>query len=164
MALDLTCPTCRSENTQRLTIMKSQQSFTGSAGQTALAAHLKPPAKPWGSILVLVIGLGVLGMAVAVSFWARNPWPIIPVFALWIGSGLWMRKVYQQKLREWERYLDAHFICLRCGALFKPSREVPGGSSAVKVCLSSACARQIPREAKTCPYCGLAQAPRLAKV
>jgi RNA polymerase subunit RPABC4/transcription elongation factor Spt4 len=163
MALDLTCPTCRSENTQRLTIMKSQQSFTGSAGQTALAAHLKPPAKPWGLALVFVIGMGALAMAVAIALWTRNPLPVIPVLAIWIAAGLWMRKTYQHTLREWERYLDAHFICLRCGALFKPSREVPGGSSAVKVCLSSACARQIPREAKTCPYCGLTQVPRLAK-
>ena len=163
MALDLTCPTCRSENTQRLTIMKSQQSFTGSAGQTALAAHLKPPPRPWAAVVLHVCGLGVLAIAGGVAFWTHNPWVIVPILPLWIAAWLWIRNDYQRKLREWERYLDMNFICLRCGALFRPSRQVLGGTSPVKVCLSSTCARQIPREAKTCPYCNSAQGPRLAK-
>lgn len=161
MALDLTCPICRSENTQRLTIMKSQQSFTGSAGQTTLAAHLKPPPKPWGAILVFVGGFVLFALAAVVALWTHDFWLMVLVVPIWIGASVWMQKGHQREVREWERYLDMHFICLRCGALFKPGREVPGATSAIKVCPSAGCARQIPREAKTCPYCGAAQGPRL---
>lgn len=163
MPLALTCPTCGSENTQRLSIMKSQQTFTGSAGQTALAAHLRPPPRPWGFVVGFVLGLGVLGLSFAVSVSYRNPLPIALALMVWIGTGLWMRRPYLQKYREWERYLDAHFICLRCGALFKPGRDLIGVGALMKQCLSQACARQIPRDARSCPFCGTKQVPRLAK-
>jgi hypothetical protein len=163
MGLDLKCPTCGSENTQRLTILKSQQTFTGSAGQTALAAHLRPPPKPGGFVIGFIVGAGLLAALFAVSLWERNPIPVVFSVLIWLGTGWWMRRPYERKFREWERYLDAHFFCLRCGALFKPGRELPGTTSPIKVCLSAGCARQIPREARTCPYCGLAQVPRLAK-
>jgi hypothetical protein len=163
MALDLTCRTCGSENTQRLSIMKSQQTFTGSAGQTALAAHLRPPPRPWWLVAVFILGFGVFVLSVAVSIWARNPLLVVLAVATCIGTGLLTRRPYLRKYREWERYLDAHFICLRCGALFKPGRDILGAASSVKACLSPTCTRQIPRDAKSCPYCGTPQVPRLAK-
>jgi hypothetical protein len=164
MALNLKCPTCGSDNTQRLSIMKSQQTFTGSAGQTALAAHVQPPPRPWGFVIGFVVGLGVLGLLFAVSMWDRNPLPIVLAVMIWVGIGLWMRGPYLVKYREWERYLDAHFICLRCGALFKPGRDIAGSAPAVKQCMAPACARPIPRDTRVCPFCGIQQGPRLAKV
>jgi hypothetical protein len=163
MPLDLKCPTCGSENTQRLSIMKSQQTFTGSAGQTALAAQVKAPPTPWGFAIGFGAGLAVLVLLLMISDWDRNPLYLVLFVLIWVGTGVWMRRPYEPKFREWERYLDAHFICLRCGALFKPGREVPAtGLMSVKFCLSPECGKEISRDAMTCPHCGAAQAPRLA--
>ncbi|MBI4400019.1 MAG: zinc ribbon domain-containing protein [Nitrospirae bacterium] len=163
MVLDLRCPTCASDYTQRLSMMRGLQGLTDSAGQTALVAPLKAPAKPWGFLLGFVLGLLLTVLIVTQNGWSRSPLLVVIFFTAWIGTGVLVIWPYRRKLREWQQYLDAHFICHRCGAIFQPGKPTKQGLTLRKVCIVQRCGKQIPQEAKTCPYCGQAQVPRVAK-
>lgn len=163
MVLDLRCPTCASDYTQRLSMMRDLQGLPDSAGEPARVAPLKAPAKPWGFLLGFVLGLLLTVLIVTQNGWGRSPWLVLIFFAVWMGTGVVLLWPYRRKLREWRHYLDTHFICHRCGAIFQPSKPTKQELTLRKVCIVQQCGKHIPQEAKTCPYCGQAQAPRIAK-
>ena len=124
MPQDLKCPSCRSDNTQRLSIMYSQQSVKGTigAGRTMLAASLKKPQKPWPmtvGFLVALVSIPIFNLifgsgSAAVGF---------GFIGVWFAVGYWMKVSYQKELQRWEDMLEQKFMCLRCGKTFYPPTE-----------------------------------------
>lgn len=119
MALDLKCRSCGSENTQRLSVMQSQQSYTGLAGQTHLAATLKPPKKPWA--YTTGFGFGLVFLVVAGQ--TQSGWAALLFFIVWGGIGYWIENKYLLERLSWREYLADNFICLRCGNTFDVGAE-----------------------------------------
>lgn len=130
MTLDLKCRSCGSDNTQRLSVMNSQQSYTGMAGQTKLAA-LKPPSKPWAFTIGFVLGLIALVIVGSITGKDGGAWSGVSFLAVWFGVGFWLKSDYQNKFTKWQDYLEENFICLRCGTIFRVGVD-PGRAQQVK--------------------------------
>ena len=121
MAVDLKCKSCSSENTQRLSVMRGQQSVRSAigSGQTALAAALKEPKKFWAYALGFMAAACTVPMVWALSGSSVNSaLPGLVFLCVWLGMGYWINSNYQIRLEAWEDYLHEHFICLRCGNVF----------------------------------------------
>jgi hypothetical protein len=103
MALDLKCPSCASDNTQRLTVMRSQQSVGGTIGkgQTALAASFQEPSKPWASTIGFVIGLCIIPILSAFSGGSTSPVPVLGFLLVWLGIRYWIKQTYDLQLHKW---------------------------------------------------------------
>lgn len=123
MALDLNCPSCASDTTQRLSMMRSQQTAGGTLGkgQTVLAASFQEPRKPWASTIGFVIGLCTIPIVSAFSGRSTNsPVPVIGFLLVWLGIRYWIKQTYDIQLQKWQDKLEESFICLRCGEVFTP--------------------------------------------
>lgn len=102
--------------------MQGQQTYTGTAGQTALAATLRPPQKQSilvpsvisGMCLAFVIGFFTEGMVF------RAPAILLAFIMPWIIFSMQTKASYENELKAWKDYLERHFICLRCGEIFEP--------------------------------------------
>lgn len=126
MALNLTCPTCNSDNTQRLNMMKGQQSFTGMAGQTTLAAALNKPGKPWAYLLGFVCSVVALMLCLAILPKDTQGVSFLVFIYTWWAVGRYITLGYLEQIDRWETYLEENFICLRCGAMFHvPALDAP---------------------------------------
>jgi hypothetical protein len=123
--LDLKCPSCSSDNTQRLSVMHGQQSVKGTigAGQTVLAASFQEPKKPWASTIGFFIALCTLPIFSAFSG-SGSPIPVVGFLVVWLGIRFWMNQDYERKFRQWQNKLDENFICLRCGNIFSTPSEM----------------------------------------
>jgi hypothetical protein len=121
MPQDLKCPSCSSDNTQRMSVMYSQQSVKGTigAGQTVLAASLKKPTAPWAITLGFLVAL-LSGAIFGAIFGSDNPATGLGFIVVWAGVWYLVHQDYESKLRKWQNTLDENFMCLRCGATFCP--------------------------------------------
>jgi hypothetical protein len=121
MTQDLKCPSCSSDNTQRLSVMYSQQSVKGTvgSGQTALAASLQKPKAPWATTLGFLAALITIPISRAI-FGPDNPALGLLFIVAWVGVWYWIHEGYASKLRKWQNTLDENFMCLRCGTTFTP--------------------------------------------
>lgn len=119
--MNLTCPACHSENTQRLSVMQAQQSKTGLSGQTILAAQLGPPKKQHWFVIGLILALPAGGLVGAATSASATPWGGLIFLFTWLVVGAIGKGYEERKVQEWQLYCEAHFICLRCGQIFKPA-------------------------------------------
>lgn len=118
--MNLTCPSCRSDNTQRLSLMQAQQTSTGLAGQTALAAKLGPPKKQHWFVVSFILAIPAGMIVGAMTSSSITPWGGLAFLLIWLVVGSVGKGYEEQRFREWQRYCEEQFICLRCGHTFKP--------------------------------------------
>ena len=125
MALDLKCPSCDCDNTQRLSVMWDQQSVVGTIGngQTFLAASLKAPLKPWALTVGFIIALCTIPIFSALPSGLESLVFLLGFPLVWLGIRYWMNQNYEAKYQKWKDNLDENFICLRCGDIFDPPSD-----------------------------------------
>lgn len=109
------CPTCGSDNIQKLslTVMKGTKSGAIGSTQTALAEIHSPPTERrwvWWSIGLFFFGPGAITTG--------NGFFIVVAAACALGLGYalyYNHAVYYKELQAWNRL----WICQRCAAVFK---------------------------------------------
>ena len=135
--IDLTCPKCRSDNTQKLSLAVEGGTFSNKAitigagvantgaglgaGSTKgtstsrLAQRHEAPEK----IPVIRGGLSILIVAWVVSLLA-GPWAMTVGYLIAVAGAGWgwvyNFRFYPTEMAEW----DAKYLCLRCSEVFKP--------------------------------------------
>lgn len=115
MRLELHCPACDSENTQRLSLVHLLRGDTGLGARLFPSPRLTPPYKPPAVMLGLLAGL-IVGTAIfQVLPWELVAWSLLPVVLTWVSVTIWLHLSYKQRLMVWEDRVDKHFFCWRCG-------------------------------------------------
>jgi hypothetical protein len=120
MALDLKCRACSSDNTQKISLLRGQQSFTGVAGQTALAASLQPPKSPKAFLSGFLFGALAWKLVLEVHFPMAELFGPMCFVAIFLGVGMYRTSQHEKVLAAWNVFAESHFLCLRCGATFQP--------------------------------------------
>lgn len=134
------CPSCGSENTQKISILyDSGTSKSAAAGvafgggamgigalsgytRSSLAASISPPQKRSSSTLIF----GIMVMTVfCAALLASSGWLCVLVVVIigvaasilvWIGNNRDNKRYFEPEFSEWGK----RFFCLRCGRIFLP--------------------------------------------
>ena len=126
MSLDLKCPSCSADNTQRISAIVEQQTATGS--QSALAKRYNLPKQPWAYFQGFLLGVPintVLMLTISSPEASEMNTALADVvssvafLSIWIGYGAWKTKTYRKKLDEWKRAIASKVLCLQCGHAFE---------------------------------------------
>jgi len=123
--LDLTCPSCGIDRTQRLSLLRRFYGDGGFVGQAFLLEGLERPHQPWGYTTGLFVGLLLGAMSYVILPEAYKLFSILPLVLGWLGVGVRARMNYRDKRAKWESNLDQFFLCLRCGEVFRPRKQRP---------------------------------------
>jgi len=145
--MQLNCPSCKSENTQRLAVVHESgisqihsktggiglgvgrgglsvgvgKASTASSAQTAVSQRVAPPQKKRYFKPLLWMFLGWVVVALGVSS-IRSPVLSYMVSAVWLaGSAAWIYHAVQYNFKAWPVQIKVwqdSFMCHRCNHLF----------------------------------------------
>lgn len=127
MSAERTCPTCSTENAERIGDMVRQQTSTAKTlGDIPKTYH--PPKAPWaylqGFLLAIPVNAGVmLGLAspqgaeseIAMAEVASS----VAFLSVWVGYGALKTKNYTEKLNAWKDTIASKFLCRKCSHAFE---------------------------------------------
>ena len=117
---DFKCPSCETERTQRLSLLRRFYGDGGFVGLEFASKGLERPHQPWGFTLGFFLGL-LLGSFAYEFLPERFMLVSVAVLILvWVSVGGWAWMSYKDKRVAWERELEQYFLCLRCGEVFRP--------------------------------------------
>ena len=125
MSVNLACPSCSAENTQRISAIAQQQTSTGT--QSTLASQYNPPKHPWAYLQGFLLGIPLytiltLSMtspeASEMNIAIADIVSSVGFLGVWIGYGAWKTKTYRKKFDAWERTIGSKVLCLQCGHAF----------------------------------------------
>ena len=126
MPVDLACPSCSAENTQRISAIVQHQTLTGS--QSALASQYKPPKHPWAYLQGFLLGIPVYTVlmltmtspeASEMNTAVADVVSSVVFLGVWVVYGAWKTRIYRRKLDEWEHSIASKVLCLQCGHAFE---------------------------------------------
>ncbi|MGH7205717.1 MAG: hypothetical protein ACREI2_05865 [Nitrospiraceae bacterium] len=123
--LDLTCPSCGTERTQRLNLLRRFYGDGGFVGHAFLSEGLERPHQPWGFTAGFLVGLLLGAISYVILPEAYQLFSVLPLVLGWLGVGVRARMKYHDKRAKWESALDQYFMCLRCGDVFRPRKQRP---------------------------------------
>ncbi|GKS63314.1 hypothetical protein YTPLAS72_06180 [Nitrospira sp.] len=126
MSAERTCPTCSTENAQRIgDILRDSQSRKGEP--SAVPASYHPPKAPWAYLQGFLLGIPVNA---AVMLTMGSPQSSESEMAMaemassaaflgvWVGYGILKNKNYTQKLDAWKETSASKFFCRKCSHAF----------------------------------------------
>ncbi|NGZ98952.1 MAG: hypothetical protein CV089_23065 [Nitrospira sp. WS110] len=127
MSAERTCPTCSTENAQRIgDILRESQSTK--SGLSEVPASYHPPRAPWAYLQGFLIGIPVNA---AVMLTMGSPQASESEMAMaemassaaflgvWVGYGILKTKNYTQKLNDWKETIASKFFCRKCSHAFE---------------------------------------------
>jgi hypothetical protein len=127
MSAERTCPTCSTENAQRISdILRDSQSTKG--GPREVPASYHPPRAPWAYLQGFLLGIPVNA---AVMLTMGSPQASESEMAMaemassaaflgvWVGYGILKTKNYTQKLDAWKETIASKFFCRKCSHAFE---------------------------------------------
>lgn len=127
MAAERTCPTCSTENAQRISDILRESSSTKS-GLSEVPASYHPPKAPWAYLQGFLLGIPV-NAAVMLSMGSPQASESEMAMAelissaaflgVWAGYGTLKTKNYTQKLNEWKEKIASKFLCRKCSHAFE---------------------------------------------
>ena len=117
---DLKCPTCDSERTQRLSLLRRFYGDGGFAGPEFVDKGLERPRKPWGFTIGFLVGLLLGAITYELLPEGYTLLAVASLILAWIGIGVRFRMSYGDKRAQWEGTIKQYFLCLRCGDVFRP--------------------------------------------
>jgi len=123
--LDLTCPSCGIDRTQRLSLLRRFYGDGGFVGQAFLLEGLERPHQPWAYTTGLFVGLVLGALTYLILPEGYKLFSILPLVLGWLGVGFRARMNYRDKRAKWESNLEQYFLCLRCGEVFRPRKQRP---------------------------------------
>lgn len=122
---DLTCPSCGTDRTQRLSLLRRFYGDGGFVGQAFALEGLERPHEPWAYTTGLFVGLLLGAMSYVILPEAYKLFSLLPLVLGSLGVGFRARMNYRDKRAKWESSLDQYFLCLRCGEVFRPRKQRP---------------------------------------
>ena len=127
MAAERTCPTCSTENAQRISDILRESSSTKS-GLSEVPASYHPPKAPWAYLQGFLLGIPV-NAAVMLSMGSPRASESEMAMAelissaaflgVWAGYGTLKTKNYTQKLNDWKEKIASKFLCRKCSHAFE---------------------------------------------
>ena len=127
MAAERTCPTCSTENAQRISDILRESSSTKS-GLSEVPASYHPPKAPWAYLQGFLLGIPV-NAAVMLSMGSPQASESEMAMAelissaaflgVWAGYGTLKTKNYTQKLNDWKEKIASKFLCRKCSHAFE---------------------------------------------
>ena len=127
MGAERTCPTCSTENAQRIGDML-RQSSSAKGGLSDVPASYHPPKAPWAYLQGFLLGIPV-NAAVMLSMGSpqasESEMAVAEVVSsaaflgVWAGYGTLKTKNYTQKLNEWKEKIASKFLCRKCSHAFE---------------------------------------------
>jgi hypothetical protein len=145
--MDFSCPSCQSDNTQRLSVIyegglsnintKSKGtaigfgsggigvgvggSKTSGTAQTAASQRAAPPAKkPYLKPLLVIFGAFML---ISLIIGSKNTIVTVALDVLWIAASAgWIYSAYQYNANKWpplKATWDSSYLCNRCNEIFR---------------------------------------------
>lgn len=127
MSAERTCPTCSTENAQRIDDILRQSSSTKS-GLSDVPASYHPPKAPWAYLQGFLLGIPV-NAAVMLSMGSPQASESemamaelissVAFLGVWAGYGTLKTKNYTQKLNEWKEKIASKFLCRKCHHAFE---------------------------------------------
>ena len=127
MSAERTCPTCSTENAQRIgDILRESQSMR--SGPSEVPASYHPPKVPWAYLQGFLLGIPVNA---AVMLTMGSPQASESEMAMaemassaaflgvWVGYGILKTKNYTQKLDTWKETIASKFFCRKCSHAFE---------------------------------------------
>ncbi|NGZ04303.1 MAG: hypothetical protein CV090_14785 [Nitrospira sp. WS238] len=127
MSAERTCPTCSTENAQRIgDILRESQSTK--SGPSEVPSSYQPPKAPWAYLQGFLLGIPVNA---AVMLTMGSPQASESEMAMaemassaaflgvWVGYGMLKTKNYTQKLNEWREKIASKFFCRNCNHAFE---------------------------------------------
>jgi len=123
--LDLTCPSCGTERTQRLSLLRRFYGDGGFVGHAFLIEGLERPHRPWGFTAGFLVGLLLGAISYVILPEEYQLFSVVPLVLGWLGVGVRARMTYRDKRTKWEIALEQYFLCLRCGEVFRPRKQRP---------------------------------------
>jgi hypothetical protein len=127
MSAERTCPTCSTENAQRIgDILRDSQSTK--SGPSEVPASYLPPKAPWAYLQGFLLGIPVNA---AVMLTMGSPQASESEMAMaemassaaflgvWVGYGILKTKNYTQKLDAWKEKIASKFFCRKCSHAFE---------------------------------------------
>ena len=127
MSAERTCPTCSTENAQRIgDILRESQSTKSGPSEVPVSYH--PPKAPWAYLQGFLLGIPVNA---AVMLTMGSPQASESEMAMaemassaaflgvWVGYGILKTKNYTQKLDAWKETIASKFFCRKCSHAFE---------------------------------------------
>ena len=127
MSAERTCPTCSTENAQRIgDILRDSQSTK--SGPSEVPASYLPPKATWAYLQGFLLGIPVNA---AVMLTMGSPQASESEMAMaemassaaflgvWVGYGILKTKNYTQKLDAWKEKIASKFFCRKCSHAFE---------------------------------------------
>lgn len=127
MSAERTCPTCSTENAQRIgDILRDSQSTKSGPSEVPSLYH--PPKAPWAYLQGFLLGIPVNA---AVMLTMGSPQASESEMAMaemassaaflgvWVGYGILKTKNYTQKLDGWKETIASKFYCRKCSHAFE---------------------------------------------
>ena len=127
MGAERTCPTCSTENAQRISDIL-RESSSKKNGLSEVPASYHPPRAPWAYLQGFLLGIPVnaavmltLGSSQASeSEMAMAEMASSAAFVgVWVGYGILKTKNHTQKLNEWKEKIASKFLCRNCSHAFE---------------------------------------------
>jgi hypothetical protein len=126
MTAERTCPSCSTENAQRISDIFRQTQSKEAGSNVPTSYH--PPKAPWAYLQGFLLGIPV-NAAVAISLaspqGSESEMAIadlassIAFLGVWVGYGTLKTKNYTQKFNEWKDTIASKFLCRKCSHAFE---------------------------------------------
>jgi hypothetical protein len=126
MTAERTCPSCSTENAQRISDIFREAQSKEAVGSVPISYH--PPKAPWAYLQGFLLGIPV-NAAVALSLASpqgsesemamADLASSVAFLGVWVGYGTLKTKNYTQKFNEWKDTIASKFLCRKCSHAFE---------------------------------------------
>ena len=126
MTAERICPSCKTENAQRISDILRETPSGEAVGSVPISYH--PPKAPWAYLQGFLLAIPV-NAAVALSLaspqGSESEMAIadlassVAFLGVWVGYGTLKTKNYTQKFNEWKDTIASKFLCRKCSHAFE---------------------------------------------